>query len=61
MDVIEELPEKCKVIHVADTFDTMVQGDYPMEKDGIAYLPSCAWDNPFLAFDAGVMYGKEHK
>ena len=60
MQVIAQLPEGCKVVHVADMFDYQVQRGYPAEREGIVYLPSCAWENPFLAFDVGILYGKEH-
>ena len=60
MQTVDQLPEDCKVVHVADMFDVTVRGNYPIEREGMVYLPSCAWENPFLAFDAGVMYGKGH-
>ena len=43
---------------VADCFDYEVKSGYPIEKGGIVFMPSCAYKNPLLAFDAGVVYGE---
>ncbi len=51
-------PSQYKVAFVADCFDYEVKAGYPAEKDGIVYMPSCAYNNPLLAFDAGVLYAK---
>lgn len=56
--LIDTLPAEYKVAFVADCFDYELKPGYPAEKDGIVYLPSCAYKNPLLAFDAGVLYAK---
>lgn len=60
-DEIKQLPKKYKAAMVADMFDCRLKGTYPEEKDGITYIPSCAYENPLLAFDAGVIYAKGGK
>lgn len=54
--VIRQLPEHCKLLLTADCFDDTISGQYPMQKDGILYLPSKQFANPIAAFDAGVHY-----
>ncbi len=56
--VIDTLPAEYRVAFVADCFDYEIKPGYPTEKDGIVYMPSCAYKNPLLAFDAGVLYAK---
>ena len=58
MAVVEKLPADYKLLLVPDMFDCTLCGTYPTEKDGIVYLPSLAYENPLLAFDAGVLYAK---
>ena len=60
-DTIKQLPEKYKAAMVADMFDCRLKGTYHEEKDGITYIPSCAYENPLLAFDAGIIYAKGGK
>ena len=57
-DLIKTLPSDYKVALVADCFDYEIKSGYPIEKDGIVFMPSCAYKNPLLAFDAGVVYGE---
>lgn len=56
--VMQILPEDYKTVMVADVFDYELHKEYPGEKDGIIYMPSCAYENPLIAFDAGVLYVK---
>ncbi len=56
--LIDALPAEYRVAFVADCFDYEVKSGYPVEKDGIVYMPSAAYKNPLLAFDAGVLYAK---
>lgn len=58
-DIVESLPEGNKVMFVADMFDITVEGDYPLNDNGIILLPSQYFANPFLSFDAGVSFAKE--
>ena len=55
--VLKDLPEGHKLILLADVFDYAVNPGYPKEENGITYLPSKAYENPVLAFDAGVCFG----
>ena len=43
----------------ADEFDYQVKDGYPKTEGNIFYLPSKAYENPLLAFDAGVSVGEE--
>ena len=57
-ELIDTLPAEYRVAFVADCFDYELKPGYPVEKDGIVYMPSVAYKNPLLAFDAGVLYAK---
>lgn len=52
----ESLPEEYKIAFIADCFDYEVKSGYPIEKDGIFYMPSVAYKNPVQAYDAGISY-----
>lgn len=58
VNILAKLPEKYKMALAADMFDYELKADCRTEKNGIAFLPSCAYKNPLLAFDAGVLYAK---
>lgn len=60
-NVIRQFSETQRLILSADEFDYQVNGVYPQEKDGIWYLPSKAYDNPVLAFEAGLCMGEGSK
>ncbi|MBR5157872.1 MAG: hypothetical protein IKW59_08925 [Clostridia bacterium] len=55
----ENMHEDLKPLLVADAFDYKLKDGCVAEKDGIYYMPSCAYKNPLLAFDAGVVYASE--
>jgi len=55
---LRQLPESCKMITFADCFDCQTEGAYPVERDGVVYLPSVGYANPVLAFDGGVLFGR---
>ena len=57
--VIRRFSESQRVILFAHTFDCQVSPDAPRSRDGIRYLPSKAYENPVLAFDAGLSLGEE--
>ena len=42
----ESLSEEYKIAFIADCFDYEVKSGYPIEKDGIFYMPSVAYKNP---------------
>ena len=56
--IIDRLPWDYRLVRLSDIFDCRIPGDFPREKDGVIYLPSVSFENPLLAFDAGVLYGK---
>ncbi len=43
----------------AECFTHTVAAAGPFRRDGIIGLPSCAYRNPLLAYDAGVLYAEE--
>lgn len=53
-NVIEGFSETQRLIFSADEFDYQVKDGYPKTENGILYLPSKAYENPILAFDAGL-------
>ena len=57
--VIWRFSQTQRVIMLANEFDYQVREDHPKTEDGIFYLPAKAFANPVLAFEAGVMFGKE--
>ena len=55
-EYIKNLPEGFKLLYMADTFDYEVKSGYPKYIDDVLYMPSKAYKNPILAFDAGMLY-----
>lgn len=55
---LEQL-EHHRLLLMAEDFACTVHTAGPYLRDGIVCLPSCAYRNPLLAFDAGVLYGEE--
>lgn len=55
-EYIQKLPEGFKLLCMANDFDYNVKEEYPKYIDGILYMPSKAYKNPILAFDAGVVF-----
>lgn len=58
-NVIRQFSETQKLILSAHEFDHQVKEGYPKTQDGILYLPSKAYENPVLAFEAGLGMGEE--
>lgn len=58
LSVIKGLPAGERLLLLADEFDYTVKGAYPKEENGITYLPSKAYQNPILAYEAGVCFAK---
>lgn len=58
---IQKFSSTQKLILSADEFDFQVQEGFPKKENGILLLPSKAYQNPALAFDAGRKLGKEMK
>ena len=56
LDEVLKLPEGIKLLALADQFDYVLNSGIASEKDGVMYLPSKAYKNPVLAFDAGVLF-----
>ena len=54
MRFLEDLPKEHKLLLLADEFDYTVEQNSSKTHDGVIYLPSKAYENPLLAFDAGV-------
>ena len=52
--VMQNFAEDQKLILSADVFDYKIKEGYPKNEAGILYLPSKAFDNPVLAFQAGL-------
>lgn len=52
--VVRQFSETQKLIFSASDFDYQIKADYPKMKDGIICLPSKAYPNPVLAFEAGL-------
>ncbi len=52
--VMQNFADDQKVILSADGFDYKIKEGYPKNEQGILYLPSKAYDNPALAFQAGL-------
>ena len=52
--VMQNFAEDQKLILSADVFDYKIKEGYPKNEEGILYLPSKAFDNPALAFQAGL-------
>lgn len=55
-EYIKNLPEGFKLLAMASDFDYNIKPEYPKCVDGIFYMPSKAYKNPILAFDAGVVF-----
>lgn len=45
-----------RLLCLANDFDYNVKQEYPKYVDGILYMPSKAYKNPILAFDAGAVF-----
>jgi len=54
MQFLEDLPKEHKLLLLPDEFDYTVGQKHFQTQDGVIYLPSKAYENPLLAFDAGV-------
>lgn len=52
--VVRQFSKTQKLILSASTFDYRIKADYPKKRDGILCLPSKAYNNPVLAFEAGL-------
>lgn len=52
--LVRQFSETQKLLLSAWVFDYQVQADYPQTRDGIFYLPSKLYENPVLAFAAGL-------
>ncbi len=52
--LIRKFSNAQKLILLAFFFDYQIKEEYPKTNDGILYLPSKAFENPLLAFDAGL-------
>lgn len=53
-DVVRQFSKEQRLILSADEFDYQIKPNYPKTVDGIFYLPSKAYDNPILSFEAGL-------
>lgn len=51
--------ENQKLILSADVFDYQIMPDFPKQSGNSFCLPSKAYENPVLAFDAGLLWAKE--
>lgn len=60
-EAVKHLPDGAKLLCVANVFDYAIDSDYSVPEDGVVYLPSKAYKNPVLAFDAGVLFGGDAK
>jgi len=58
-DIILQFSETQRLILSANEFDYHIKEDYPKTQDGILYMPSKAYENPMLAFEAGMKIGEE--
>ncbi|MBR3942345.1 MAG: hypothetical protein IKJ55_03220 [Clostridia bacterium] len=56
LDAVLQLPEDIKLLSIADCFDYTLPETCETQADGMVYLPSKAYKNPVLAFDAGVLF-----
>lgn len=59
LDYVSALPERFRVVFVADCFCWTADGAFPEERDGIYYLPSVQFANPLVALDEGVRFARE--
>lgn len=59
MALIGRFSETQRLVLSANEFDYRVRDGYPKTEDGIRYLPSKAYENPVLAFEAGLCMGEE--
>lgn len=59
MKALEDLPEGHKLLLLADAFDYQICKAAVQETDGVICLPSKAYPNPILAYDAGICFWKE--
>ena len=58
-DIIGQFSETQRLILSANEFDYHIEEGYPKTRDGILYLPSKAYKNPQIAFEAGLGIGEE--
>ena len=58
-EIIGNLPGSHRLVLSADVFDYEVKDGYPKTGNDIMYIPSKKYENPLLAFDAGIGLGKE--
>lgn len=58
-DIIRQFSETQRLILSANEFDYRVKEDFPKMANGILYMPSKAYKNPTLAFEAGQEMGEE--
>lgn len=54
MDVVQQFSETQRLILSASTFDYQIGENYPKTQDGVLCLPSKAYKNPVMAFEAGL-------
>lgn len=57
--IIQGFSEDQRVILFANEFDYQLNKEALKNENGIRYLPSKAYENPILAFDAGLSLGEE--
>ena len=58
-EIIHQFSETQRLIISAHEFDYRVKEDFPKIENGILYMPSKAYKNPTLAFEAGQGIGGE--
>lgn len=58
LEIIEKFSPTQKLILSANEFDYKISAS-DQDTDGIRALPSKAYDNPILAYEAGLIFGKE--
>lgn len=59
LKLVMQFSEAQRVILLAHEFDYSFREAGPDLREGIWYLPSKAYENPILAFEAGLKFGKE--
>ena len=58
-DFVSQFKEGEKLILSANEFDYKIKHDPKILENGIFYMPSKGFDNPILAFDAGLNFKGE--
>ncbi len=56
LPIIRSLPKEHKLLLLADVFDYTTKKGYPNMEKEIIYHPSKMYDNPLMAYDAGVCF-----